>query len=131
MSSGHEVLHDMKRRLRELGDIAEDVAPEVAEAVHDELTKQIRRGVGPDGRAWKLTRDGRQALRNADKALDVRAVGSVILTRLGGPEARHHLGAVRGKVRRPILPTRRIPNPMTRAIRRVVERKFEHVMGVR
>ena len=131
MSSGHEVLRDMKRRLRELGDIAEDVAPEVAEAVHDELTKQIRRGVGPDGRPWKLTRDGRQALRNADKALNVRAIGSVVVTSLGGPEARHHLGAVRGKVRRPILPTRRIPNPMTRAIRRVVERKFEHVMGVR
>ena len=131
MSSGHEVLREMKQRLRELGDIAEDVAPEVAVAVQDELTKQIERGVGPDGRPWKLTRDGRKPLRNAAKALTVRVIGSVILTQLTGPEARHHLGAVRGKVRRAILPTRRIPDPMVRAIRRVIEQRFEHTMGVR
>ena len=131
MSSGPEVLRDIKRRLRELGDIAEDVAPDVAGAVEDELAKQIERGVGPDGRAWALTRDGRKPLRNAASALTVRAIGTVIVTQLGGPEARHHLGAVRGKVRRAILPTRRIPDPMVRAIRRVIEQRFERTMGMR
>ena len=131
MPSGVEVLREQIRRLHELEGIAEDVAPEVAEAVEKEMRAQIRRGEGPDGRPWKPTRDGRRPLRNAAKALTVNAVGTVIVLELGPPYARHHLGAVRGRVRRPILPTRRIPTPMTRAIKRVVERRFEKTMGVR
>ena len=110
-------------RLRDLEDLPEVVAPEVADAVRDELEKQVARGVGPDGRPWKLTRDGRRPLRGAAKATSIKAIGSVVVMDLGGPEARHNLGAVRGKVRRPVLPTRRIPDPMVRAIRRVVEQR--------
>jgi len=128
LADGFAALDRQIRRIRELGQLAEESAPAVAAAVKKEVTAQIARGVGPDGKPWKPTKSGEKPLQNAGKALTVRAVGPVVVLRLTGYHARHHLGAVKGGVRRPILPTRRIPDPVTRAIKTVVTRQFRKVM---
>jgi hypothetical protein len=128
MADGFAELDAQIARLRSLPHLARDSAPAVARAVEAEIVRQIGRGVGPDGKAWAPTEDGNRPLQNAAKALTVRALGTTIICRLDGPEARHHLGFVRGGKVRQILPTGKIPDPMTRAIRSVVERKFlEHM----
>jgi hypothetical protein len=111
-------LEDWIERVESLGKLAAGIAPEIAVELDRELRANIAAGRGPDGIAWPPTKDGKPALRGAGKALTVRAVGKVVLATLTGPEARHHLGAVRGGVRRQILPTTTLPAPMVAAIQR-------------
>ena len=127
---GSIALNAQIAKLRRLGPaLTKGGAPAVALAVRGELAAQIAAGTGPDGRAWKPTKAGTPPLRNAAAALTVRAVGTVVVATLSGVEARHHLGAVKGKVKREILPTGKIPDPVTRAITRVVTAEFEAIMG--
>ena len=131
MADGSVALNEMARRLRSVAAVPEEAAPEVARELEQILAQNIDRSVGPDGEAWPPTKDGRKALLGAKGALSVRAVGSVVVARLTGHHARHHLGAVRGAVRRRILPTGKLPDPMTEAIRRVIVKRFERAMGGR
>lgn len=108
------------RGARKLGNIAKDVAPAVARELRTELLANIAAQRGPDGKAWPPGAGGKPVLQGAGKALDVRAVGTVVVAALTGPEALHHMGAARGGIARPILPTTRIPAPVTAAIARVV-----------
>jgi hypothetical protein len=129
MADGQATLDGWIRRVRELGTLTKDVAPEIAVAVHSELSTQIARGVGPDGRKLEPTKDGKQPLRNAAKALRTRAIGTRVVAVLEGPEALHHLGRAKGGVRRPILPTSKIPDPMSRAIAKTITARFRKTMG--
>lgn len=122
-------LDEKLRQLRELGTLVKDSAPEVAKAVDVELRSQIARGVGPDGAPLAPTKDGRQPLKNAGKALRVRAIGTVVLSTLSGPEAQHNSGRARGGVRRQVLPSGKIPEPVTKAITKVVADRFKKTMG--
>lgn len=131
MANGRALLDEHIRRIRQLPELVDRAAPDIAKAVERELQAQIRRGETPSGRSWKPRADGGAALFNAGKALTVRAVGKVIVARLTGPEARHHLGAVRGGIRRQILPTRTIPADMADGIRETLAREFRKTMGVR
>jgi len=127
---GFAELDRMIECLRTLGPaLTTEAAPAVAKAVERELDAQISRAVGPDGRPWKATQDGRTPLRNAAKALSVRAIGDVVVATLEGAEARHHLGAVKGGVKRQILPTGKIPDPVTRAIKTVLTTAFQRKTG--
>ncbi len=129
MADGSVALRKWIARLRELGKLAANSASDVAKAIKTEQLAQIARGEGPDGRPWKLTQKGERPLANAGRALTVRVVGTVIVLRLMGHHARHHLGAVKGKTRRQILPTGKIPDPVIRAIARVVTGEFHRTMG--
>lgn len=122
-------LRDRIARLRSLEQVPDQVGPQVARAIEAELRANIARGVGPDGTPWKLTQDGRVPLRGAASALTVRALGSTIIVSLEGAESRHHLGRVRGGVRRPIIPTGNMPEPILRAIDAIVLRAFDRAMG--
>lgn len=96
-------------------------APKVARALEAELVAQIGRGEGPDGKPWPLTKDGARALQGAAGALTVRAFGPVVVARLSGPEARHHKGAARGRIRRRrILPTSKLSPVMARVVARAL-----------
>lgn len=130
-ADGHAALDAQIRRLRELENLVPDAAPAVANTLDKEIRHQIARGVGPDGQRWKPTKKGERPLQNAAKALTVRPVGNVVLATLEGPEALHHLGRARGGVRREILPTGKIPEPMTKAITKVIEERFTKTMGGR
>lgn len=88
--------------------------PKLAAIAAQELDRQLRanidQGVAPDGTPWQFTQDGRQPLVNAGAALTVQPIGSVVVATLTGPEARHHLGTARGKIKRQILPDKLSPS---------------------
>lgn len=118
------------KRLNALGGLVTRAAPEIADAMGREISGNIARGVGPDGKPWPETKDGQKPLKGAAAHVDVRAVGTVVVATLTGVEARHHFGMIRGGVARPILPSKSIPAPMIRAIDRVLTNEFHKTMGV-
>lgn len=126
-SAGVASLRRMIAKLNELGDIAEIAAPRVAEKLEELTAANIAIGVGPDGAAWKLTAEGAKPLRNAAKALSSGSVGAVAILRLEGPEVRHHAGTARGRVRRQILPSRKLSAPATEAVRAIASEIFGEI----
>lgn len=120
-------LDSMIRQLRAMGDVGTDVAPAVARAFEAELRAQIRRGEGPDGTPWPRNQDGSTSLQSAD--LSVRAVGSSVVATLTGASVLHHEGRARGRIRRQILPSSRIPAPVIRAIHVVLREAFARRAG--
>lgn len=106
-----------------------EAPPLVAVELEKEIRANIAAGRDPDGAPWAKTQAGAVPLRNAGKALTVKAMGSVVLAKLVGPEARHHLGTAAGKIRRQILPTKRVPRSMTLAIKRVLAKKFNQIVS--
>jgi hypothetical protein len=128
MRDGRAKLDEQIARLRGLIGMPARVAPKVATVVDRKLRENIAAGIGPDGKPWALTQDGKVPLRNAGKSLTVSATGPVVLARVNGVEARHHLGAVKGGIIRRILPTKRMLAPMTAAIREVLAGEFRATM---
>jgi hypothetical protein len=125
------ILNDWIAKLRALGPtLAKEVAPEVAAALRDGIAANIDAQRGPDGVPWPRPADRTVSivLRNAMKSVRVAPVGGTVVATLTGPEARHHLGAVRGGTARPILPTRRMPEAMIKAIQLVVTRKIQELL---
>lgn len=119
------------RRLRSVDGLAQDAAPHVATALKEELDAQIARGQGPDGTPWVKRDDGGRPLRNAAEATTVTAVGSVIVARVTGHHAFHHRGQTRGNVVRQILPSGKLTQPFTRAIKRVLDERYAALMAGR
>lgn len=122
-------MQDHIRRLRELAGFGGRSAPLVARAVEAESRKASARGVGPDGKPWQLTKAGKKPLQNVVPV--VRAVDTAVVMRLEGHRARHHLGIAKGKIRREILPSERIPDQMVTAIDKVITDEFERIMGAK
>ena len=117
------------KAVRTLPDLPEAVAPDVARELEKILDQQIARGESPDGTPLKKTAEGATPLTGAAKALSVTAVGASVFATLRGPEARHHLGLVRGGIKRQILPTKSLPAPAVEAIKRVLAQKFRAALG--
>lgn len=126
---GFAALDAQIKKLRELGEIPTRVAPKVAQSAKREIARNVQAQRGPDGKPWAKGKQGQPVLRGAGKAVRASAVGSVVVLTLDDHHARHHLGAVKGKVKREILPTTKIPRPMTKAIERVVTGEFRAIMG--
>lgn len=116
-------------RLRELALLPRDVAPAIAETLHEALNRQIAAGKGPDGKTWAPRKaDGGRPLEDAAQALAVVSVGTYVLARLKGPEARHHLGRAKGGTVRQILPTKSLPAPLVQAFEAVIGEQFARTM---
>lgn len=124
-------LDEQIRRLRSVEGLAKDAAPYVAAALKEELDAQIARGQAPDGTPWVRRDDGGRALRNASEATTVVAVGSAIVARVTGHHAFHHRGQTRGNVVRQILPSGKLTQPFTRAIKRVLDERYSALMAGR
>jgi hypothetical protein len=132
VANGRADLDAQIARLRGLGKaVVRDAMPDVVDAVREELTDQIDAGRAPDGTAWPRTKAGRKALPNASDALTVTAVGTVVIARIEGHDALHDKGLARGHVVRKMLPTGKAPQPITAAIKRVVDERFVKHMGGR
>lgn len=129
VSGDFDVLDEQIARLRALPTLPEKCAQLVARAVDTELRRTIAAGETPDGVPWQKTIEGKTPLRNAAHSLRVRAEGTTIVITLDGVEARHHYGAVRGHVRREIIPTGDLPIAMARTIDRIVTEQWRFVMG--
>lgn len=128
-SAGFVGLQAMLDKLGRLADMPREVAPAVAEAIDEEITAQIARGVDPNGKPWPKTQDGDQALRGAGKAVNVASFGKRVIVALRGVEARHHLGRARGGVQRQIIPVAKIPARMAGKIRDTLTERFADIMG--
>jgi hypothetical protein len=130
MSSGLDDLDRMIASLRELTDLAKECAPQVAEEVHERIDATIAAGTDSYGVPWApRKRDGGKALQGADKSLFVTNLGSKVLIRLTGIEAKHHWGQTKGRVARPIIPNRSdLPPLMAKAIKKVIGQKFGEIM---
>jgi hypothetical protein len=124
-------LRAMIAKLRELDGMVERAAPEIAKAVERELGAQVAAGLGPDGKPLRPTKDGRQPLQNAARAIRVRAVGTVIVAKVEGHHALHHLGRARGGIRRPLIPTETTTEPVAKAIEKTLTAEFRKTMGAR
>jgi hypothetical protein len=123
-------LDDMIARLRSLGPaMVQEAMPELTAAVRTELQRSIASASTPEGSEWEPRKAGGPALQNAINAVHVAAVGTTIMVRLTGPEARHHLGRARGGVAREILPTGALPTSWKRALKRVLDRRFTEATG--
>jgi hypothetical protein len=130
MAEGLDALTLHVARIRRLSTLAERAAPRVADELRDQLLEQVEGQIGPDGKPWAPTRSGRPALRGVSRSLSVRAVGRVVIAELEGIHARHHRGAVRGGVRRPVLPPGgTIPPRLESAVERILAEEFAKTMG--
>ncbi len=125
MAQADNELDKMIAQLRAIPDLVEKVLPEVAAECHKVIAENVAAQRGPDGTPWPKGKDGHPVLVNAADAVTASAIGNVILIRVSGPEARHHLGIAKGKVKREIIPTRKIPKPMVEAMKRVINRRLE------
>ena len=125
MARGSVALDQWIVSAEKLGEMAKEVVPIIARVVETELKRSIDAGTDPYGEAWKLTRDGRVPLRNAMKAVKVVAIGRQVFIRVTGPEAKHHLGAVWGKVKRGIIPSKKqLPDRMAAGIKLALDQWF-------
>lgn len=128
--TGESELDAMIARLRDLPKLARTVAPDCARVVESEIKRTIAAGTDPYGLPWAPKKQGGgKPLAGAAAVLGVAAVGSSIFVRLHGVEARHHMGRVRGRVTREIIPTRDIPPAMAAGMRRVISDAFLKVMS--
>lgn len=114
-------------KLRVLAASTTQLAPRVAEACVDVIAENVAAAHGPDGEAWELKADGHRAMQTGDprKGLTGVALGSRVVITLDGSRVFHHRGQTRGGISRPIMPTRRLSQPMTEAIARVCREWFE------
>lgn len=108
--------------LHQIGDLPQYVAP-AAEEVQAQLRRTASAGQAPDGTPWAPTKDGRQPMKNAAKAITARAAGRNVIVELTGVEVFHHHG-VRGAPPRQVIPTDRIGETLGQAIRRGVVKPF-------
>lgn len=130
MADGNAELQAMIDKLRGLEDIATRVAPEVADELRAQLEATVNAGQTPDGIPWQPTAKGERPLQNAAARMTVKAIGTTILVRVTGPTALHHMGAAAGRIQRQVIPTRDLPAAATTAIKAVLVRKFNELMGV-
>lgn len=105
------------------------IASQVSDRIRKIIAGNIAAGVSPDGKKWPETEDGHQPLSNAMQAVDVRAIGPVVVVSVDGIENRHHIGNVKGGKKREIIPSRRIPDPMVRALDEVTQERFRNHMA--
>jgi hypothetical protein len=106
-------------------------SPQLVRAARRVIADQVARGEDPTGKAWKLTKKGARPLVRAAEAVTVRMSGKILTMSIFDHHARHHIGSARGKVRRRILPSSKLPDPYAQAIRRVLVVNFNRTMGVR
>jgi hypothetical protein len=124
--SGLDELDRMIAKCRGIPKIAKRAAPEVAEAVRKSILETVNAGTDTEGKAWTPRKDGGRPLEHAAAAVKVAAVGTRILARVAGPEARHHSGRAKGGTMRGIIPTRLTPR-IADAVRKVLAKHFRAV----
>lgn len=124
MSAATQALDAMIASTLALGTMVEDSMPALAKAAEQSIKRTIAAGTTAYGAPWEPKQDGSRPLVNAADALVVTHANRTIFCQLKGAEARHHLGMVKGKRKRAILPVRGLPSAMANDLRAVLERAF-------
>ena len=125
MSAAENALQAMIASMERLGSLVDDAMSDVTQAVLAEQRRTMAQGMSAYAEPWKLTQEGKRPLQHADKALKVMSVNRTVYITLLGPEARHHLGHARGKIKRGIIPERGLPSAMADSIRNVLQQHFD------
>lgn len=133
MPSNSAALAALDGRIASLSSVP-SALPEIAQRAVVEIRRTIAANIaaqtGPDGAPWPATKDGRPALERAMRSIAVRAEGASIVISVGGVENRHHLGAVPGGTRRPLIPSGAIPASIVEQLDRVaLEVLARHLNG--
>lgn len=132
MSGAEGLLRALSARLRRLGRLPAELAKEAAPDVEAAIRATAAAGTTPDGVAWAPRKtDGGRALANAAQAVTAKADGASVRVTVRGIEARHHLGRVRGGVKRQILPDggAGIPDKIGAVCVAAAKRAFARIMG--
>lgn len=124
MSEATAALDAMIASTLSLGSLVSDAMPALAKAAQHSIERTIAAGTDAYDKPWQPTKEGKRPLRDAASALTVVVNGRTIYCQLKGVEARHHLGRVKGKRKRAILPDRGLPDTMAEDMRAVLARAF-------
>lgn len=130
MSDAIAALRKQISRIRLLEYAPEMIVGEIAAMISAEIRANTKAQRNPDGSPWAPAKDGRSPiLKNAADRVEVRVVGpTTILFRLRGHYARHHLGAVWGKKKRAIIPTRDMPQAVITGIQKTIRDTVEDII---
>jgi hypothetical protein len=126
VSAAAEALDAMIASCRKMETLVADSMPALTAAVRAETERTIAAGTSAYGEQWQPTQQGERPLKHAAKAVTVLSVNRTIFITIVGPEARHHLGRVKGKRKRGIIPERGLPSTMANALRAELERAFQN-----
>jgi hypothetical protein len=108
--------------------IIKKAPPAIAKELESDIKRTADAGQAPDGTAWQPTLEGKRPLKSAASDVSVRTSGTTIIASLTGNAVKHHKGTARGRIRRQVLPTRKIPDAVVRAMRKVMSKYFlEHM----
>lgn len=116
-------------RLRKFNVMGAELAPAAAEELEKQLLANAAAQIGPDGTPWPATKDHSAPLRDVASHLTVVAVGSRVVARLTGWYVNQSTGWTRGNVARPIMPSRKMSQPMTKAIQIALSKRFKKLMS--
>lgn len=131
MSAATEALQSIIDSLGKMETLVADSMPALSAAVRAEVERTITAGTTAYGEQWQATKKGERPLRKAAAAVTVTPVNKTIYITLSGPEARHHLGRVKGKIKRGIIPERGLPSAMANSMRAVLERAFSDAVAAK
>lgn len=129
MASAVAQLNKQIARLRKLAVGAKEFAPVVAVELEKQILANVANQVGPDGKPWPATKDHSAPLQGVAAHLRVVADGSRVVARLTGHYVNQSTGWTRGNVARPILPSRKMSQPMTKAIQVALGKRFRAIMS--
>lgn len=127
-ASSAAALQKQIKRLNEAEKFIPKVAPRIAAEAAAEIRKNVQNQVGPDGKPWPKSKSGEPVLLEIADRMRVEVRGSVIVMSLEGHYSRHHLGAVKGKVRRPVLPSGGTPDAFVVAISKIIGDEWSRTM---
>lgn len=116
-------------RVRALPELGKRAAPDVADMIESELRRTMGAGQSPDGTPLKPTLEGEVPLTGSPKVLGVAAISGTVYVRLTGIEAAHHLGRVRGRNARHLIPVDVLPPLMAAATERILAQHFADTMA--
>lgn len=129
MSSGADALTAMIASLGKMQTLVADSMSALTAACRTEMQRTIAAGTDAEGKRWQPTQQGQQPLQHAAGAMSVMSVNKTIYITLGGVEARHHYGYVKGGRKRAIIPEEKIPDAMADAMRVVLQRAFSDAVA--
>lgn len=115
--------------IRDLENMAEDVAKEAAPDVQMSARATAAAGTDPYGEKWPEKKDGGRPMVNAGEHVTAEAAGPTIAIKLTGPDVFHHFAT--REPRRQVIPDAEggIPAGVAKAITDAATRVFERKTG--
>ena len=103
----------------------ERVGADIAERMQEHVARTSKAGQNAYGVPLQPRKDsGKPTMTKATRNIDTTAVGNRIYQVVKGVEARHHLGAAKGKVKRPTIFNRTdsLPSEVSNAIKSLLSK---------